>query len=70
MPNSIFGQQPPQNNAPIPNAQMIEMFNQFRSNLKGDPKQMVMNMLSQGKISNGQLQQVMNLAKQMQHMFK
>lgn len=68
MANSIFGTTQP--SAPVPNNQMVQQFKQFQQTFKGDPKQTVMNMLSQGQINNNQLQQAMQMAKQMQHMFK
>lgn len=68
MANSIFGGSQP--STPIPNNQMLQQFRQFQQTFKGDPKQTVMNMLSQGQINNNQLQQAIQMAKQMQHMFK
>lgn len=66
MANSIMSTQNTGNFSPA----MIEQFKQFKNTFKGNPKQMVMGMLQQGKISNGQLQQAMNMAKQFQSLLK
>lgn len=50
--------------------EMMQQFQQFKSTFKGNPQQMVMQMLSQGKIGNGQVQQAMQMAKQFQGMMK
>lgn len=49
-------------------AQMVQSFNQFRSNFKGDPKQTVMNMVKSGRISQAQLNQAQQMANQFQQM--
>lgn len=71
MANSILGRstnasQP----APNFNQNMVQQFMQFKNNFRGDPKQMVMNMLAKGQISNPQLQQVMQMARQFQGFLK
>lgn len=67
MANSILGG----STAPQPfNQNMVQQFMQFRNNFRGNPKQMVMNMLANGQISNPQLQQVMQMAKQFQNFIK
>lgn len=38
--------------------EVINAFNQFRSQFKGDPKQTVMNMVASGQISQQQLNQL------------
>lgn len=53
-----------------PSMQMLQQFQQFRKTFNGNPKQIVMNMLSNGQISNPQLQQAMQYAQQFQSMFK
>ena len=66
--NSIFKNSPtPQSGV---NPQMIQQFNQFKNSLKGDPKQMVMNMLSSGQMSNPQFQQLSQMAKQFRGLLK
>lgn len=73
MANSILGQQnapaaqPNMGNNPV---QMIQQIKNFGRNLQGDPKQMVMNMVRQGQITNPQLQQAMQMARQIQGMIK
>ena len=46
------------------NPSMIQQFNQFRNTFRGNPQQMVMNMLQQGAMSNAQFQQLSQLASQ------
>lgn len=77
MANSIFGNSPmPQSPQPSfdqsgqPNNEMLQQFQNFRQTFHGNPQQTVMQMLSQGRISNNQLQQAMAMARQFQHMFK
>nr|DAH87261.1 MAG TPA: hypothetical protein [Caudoviricetes sp.] len=50
--------------------QMVQQIKNFGRNLKGDPKQIVMNMVQNGQITNPQLQQAMQMAKQIQRMIK
>lgn len=52
------------------NPQMVQQIQQFGKMFKGNPKQQVMNMIQQGTRSNEQLQQAMQMAKQMQGMFR
>jgi hypothetical protein len=54
----------------MPNAEMLQQIKQFGQNFKGNPKQIVMNMVSQGMKSNQQLQQAMQMARQIQNMLK
>lgn len=49
---------------------MLKHFQQFKTNFRGDPKQVVMNMLQNGQITNPQLQQAMQMAKQLQGILK
>lgn len=71
MANSIVGRgaQPIQNSQHF-NQNMIQQFMQFKNTFRGDPKQVVMNMLASGQITNPQLQQVMQMAKQFQGFLK
>lgn len=48
--------------------QMMQSFNQFRNTFKGDPKQTVMNMVNSGRISQSQLNQAQQMARQFQQM--
>lgn len=72
--NSIVGNN--QNNQPVNptslmnNPQMISQLQAFKNSFNGDPKQAVMALVNQGKITNGQLQQAMQLASQLQHLIK
>ena len=59
--NSIFNQMGGNNN-------MISAFMQFSRNLKGDPKQQVMDLLKSGKMSNQQFQDIQEQAKQFAQM--
>ena len=57
------------NQMPMGNmARMINQFNQFRNNFKGDPKQVVQQMLNSGQISQEQFNQVSQMATQFQKM--
>lgn len=67
MANSILGKS---ESTPNFNQNMVQQFMQFKNNFRGNPKQMVMNMLANGQISNPQLQQVMQMAKQFQGFLK
>lgn len=70
MPNSIF-QAMGGGNLPGPFGnmqQMIQQFNQFRQTFTGDPKQKVMEMLQNGSITQEQLNQAQQMARQFQQM--
>lgn len=71
MANSILGSsgQPNAGNSML-TPEMLRQFNQFKNTFRGNPKQQVMNMISQGLRSNQQLQQAMNMAKQLQGFLK
>lgn len=63
----------PMANAPMPGPfgnmqQMMQQFNQFRNTFKGDPRQTVMNMVNSGAISQQQLNQAQQMARQFQQM--
>ena len=71
--NSILSRNPQtvQQSAPINNQmQMIQQFKQFKNSFKGDPKQVVINMLQRGQITNPQLQQAMQMANQLKGVLK
>lgn len=57
-------------NAMIPNnpmanmQQMIQQFNKFKNSFKGNPKDAVMQMVNSGQISQSQLNQAQQAAKQ------
>ena len=48
--------------------QMMQQFQQFKSTFQGDPKQTVMNMVNSGRISQEQLNQAQQMARQFQQM--
>lgn len=45
-------------------AQMVQQFNQFKASFKGDPKAEVEKLLQSGAISQDQLNQLQQMAKQ------
>jgi hypothetical protein len=47
-------------------ANMMNQFNQFRNTFRGNPQQIVMNMLSNGQMSQQQFNQLKNMAYQFQ----
>lgn len=52
-PNNIFG--------------LIQQFNQFKQNFRGDPRQQIQDLLNSGKMSQDQLQQCEQMARQLQN---
>ena len=57
----------PQHNNPM---QMMQQFQQFRNTFNGNPQQMVQQMLRSGQITEAQLQQATQMAKQFQSFVK
>lgn len=51
-----------------PNLQMIQQFIQFRNSFRGDPKAEVEKLLQSGQISQQQLNQAQQMARQIQAM--
>jgi hypothetical protein len=47
---------------------MINQFNQFKSSFTGDPRQQVQQLLNNGKMSQSQLNQLMQMANQFQNL--
>ena len=47
---------------------MINQFNQFKSSFTGDPRQQVQQLLNDGKMSQNQLNQLMQMANQFQNL--
>lgn len=69
MSNPLFnmlGNAMPQNEM----SQMMQQFQQFKQTLNGNPKQMVMDMLNSGKISQADLNGAQEFAQQFGHFFK
>ena len=50
--------------------QMMQQFQQFRQNFKGDPKAEVEKLLQSGKLSQSQLDQLQQMAKQFQSLMQ
>lgn len=50
--------------------QMMQQFQQFKANFKGDPKAEVEKLLQSGKINQQQLNQIQQMAKQFQSLMK
>ena len=71
MANSILGNNRTQSsisrNNPI---QVMQQFQQFRNSFQGNPQQMVQQMLQSGRITEAQLNQAIQMAKQFQHFVK
>lgn len=53
-----------------PMANMIEQFNQFKKNFKGDPKAQVQQMLNSGQITQEQFNKASQMANQMMRFMK
>ena len=49
-------------------ANMQAQFNQFKNNFKGDPQQIIQQMLNSGRITQEQLNQAMQKANQLKEM--
>lgn len=50
--------------------QMMQQFQQFKSNFQGDPQQEVQRMIQSGQLSQQQLDQVQNVARQFAALLK
>lgn len=48
---------------------MMQRFMQFQNNFRGNPQQMVQQMLSSGRVSQQQYQNAVNMVNQIQSMF-
>lgn len=57
-------------NAQNPMANMVNQFIQFRNNFQGDPRQQVMSLLSSGRMSQQQFNQLQQMANQFQRLLK
>lgn len=51
-------------------AQMVQQFNQFKANFKGDPKAEVEKLLQSGAMSQQELNQLQAMAKEFGHLFQ
>jgi len=50
--------------------QMVQQFNQFRANFKGDPKAEVEKLMQSGRLNQQQLNQLQQMAKQFQSLMQ
>lgn len=50
--------------------QMVQQFNQFKANFKGDPKAEVEKLMQSGKLTQQQLNQLQQMAKQFQSLIQ
>lgn len=66
--NRFFNNNIPQNQGNNP-MQMVNEFMQFAKGFQGNPQQEVMNMLSNGQMTQEQFNQLSQQAKQIQQMF-
>lgn len=64
MSNPLYTQFQQQNGM----TQMIQRFNQFRQNFRGDPRQQVQNLLNSGRVSQAQYNQAVQMAQQLQRL--
>ena len=62
--NPIFQQMNPQNGT----NNIIQRFQQFRNNFKGDPREQVQQLLNSGKVSQQQYDQAVRMANQLNQM--
>lgn len=65
--NPLFEQM--QNNQGGNTNGMLQRFQQFRQNFKGDPQQQVQQLLNSGRVSQQQYNQAVQIAQQFQRMF-
>ena len=65
--NPLFEQM--QNNQGGGNTGMLQRFQHFRQNFKGDPQQQVQQLLNSGRVSQQQYNQAVQMAQQFQRMF-
>lgn len=63
MSNPLFGMMQNQ----MPN-NMMQRFQQFQQMFRGDPRQQIQQLLNSGKISQGQYNQAVQMAQQLQRM--
>ena len=59
--NPLYNQLNPQNN-------VLQRFNQFKNQFKGDPRQQIQQMLNSGQISQAQYNQAVQQAQMLQRM--
>ena len=64
MSNPLFNESNKQNN------NIIQQFNQFKNNFRGDPKAQVQQLLNSGRISQAQYDKAVQMAKMLQQFIK
>jgi hypothetical protein len=60
----LLGSNPMPGNNPF---QLIQQFQQFKKNFKGDPRQQVQDLLNSGKMTQEQLDQCTSMARSLQN---
>lgn len=69
MNNPIFNAM--MQNTPLGNVQnMVQQYRQFRQSFQGDPQQKIQEMLTNGQITQAQIDQARTMATQFSHLFK
>ena len=68
--NALGGGMPAMPNPIGQFSQMVQQFQQFRTNFQGDPKAEVQKLLQSGKMSQEQLNQLQAMAKQFQQFLR
>ncbi len=67
----MLGNNTPQMGGPFGNMMnMMQRYNEFKNSFQGDPQQQLQQMLNSGKISQAQLNQYVQMAKQFQQFLK
>ena len=67
MGNPFFNQNTPMQ-SPNPMMNMLQQFQQFKANFRGDPRQRVQELLNSGQMSQQQFNYLSNLAQQFRNM--
>lgn len=70
MPNPLYDELNGNKQQPQGLQGMLQSFRQFRSALKGDPQQMVQQLLQSGRMSQDQYQQLVRMAQQLSQFFQ
>ena len=69
MPNSLYQQLNGNQNQNNPNS-ILKQFEDFRRALQGDPKQIVMQLIQSGRMSQAQYQQLSQMASNFQNLLR
>ena len=69
--SSLFNEFQPQQNNPLSQmGNLINQFNQFRSNFTGNPEQQVKELINSGRMSQDQFNQFAQMANQLRQLIK